>query len=824
MSSEMSKKVIVSNFKRGKTFQVIENHEFDETITTITADIEKLGSVGAGADGLAIVDNKIYLTLKDAIISKGVDLPRITGDSGVAENAIDGLCIEDNKLYLTSEGKIVSDGVDLPEVNTDIIENQVNGLHVEGNKLYLTSDGEIVSSGVTLPTSSSGGTLPDNVELVDGLLIEDNKLYLTSDGEVVSNGVTLPTSSGGGSGLPDDVDLVDGLVILDNMLYLTSGGTIASTGVELPAGGGGGGGSSTAITLTNLLEGNTITAAHGTSVNVSFSYASSEDSGPGTAYIYVDTLLKGTAPIIQGDNTIDIGPYVTEGTNIVKITCQDIYSNNRSLSYTVESVSLKITSPFDDSIFHGTSTPFKYIPYGAVEKTIHFVLNGEEVDTNVTSAYGKQITKYFTDLTHGTYTLLVYMTATVNGIDIRSNELPYQIMVVEDGNTTPLITSSCATTTVTQGELVTIPFLVYDAAALTCDITLNIKQGDEVYATYERNVDRTRQLWNTRNYPIGEVVFEIVYGDIVKTHTVTVAKSEIDIELATNDLELNLTSANRSNNEHDPAVWTHGDVTTTFTNVSWVDTGWVTDEAGDSVLRLYGDAKAEVAFTPFANDSRQYGRTIELDFAVRDVNNRSAVVMSCMDNGIGFSVGADSAALFSEQSTIDCFYKDNERIRVSFVIEANSDYRLLSVYLNGVLSGTVQYPTTDNFQQSTPTTISIGSPYCTVDVYNIRSYTTALTHDDIKNNFIYSVTDMGEKLALYAENEIYDSFGNLSFSKLLNKIPIMVVTGDMPTFKGDKKNVTVEFTDPFNPALNFYDTATIDVQGTSSQWSTRLPY
>ena len=67
--------------------------------------------------------------------------------------------------------------------------------------------------------------------------------------------------------------------------------------------------------------------------------------------------------------------------------------------------------------------------------------------------------------------------------------------------------------------------------------------------------------------------------------------------------------------------------------------------------------------------------------------------------------------------------------------------------------------------------------------------------------------------------------GNLSFDKLQSKIPILIVIGDLPTYKGDKKKVTVSYTDPFNSSFNYEDSATIDVQGTSSQWSKFwLPY
>ena len=48
---------------------------------------------------------------------------------------------------------------------------------------------------------------------------------------------------------------------------------------------------------------------------------------------------------------------------------------------------------------------------------------------------------------------------------------------------------------------------------------------------------------------------------------------------------------------------------------------------------------------------------------------------------------------------------------------------------------------------------------------------------------------------------------------------IVMQCPELPQYKGDKKKVSVSYADPFNPSLDFEDTATIDVQGTSSQYS-----
>ena len=614
-------------------------------------------------------------------------------------------------------------------------------------------------------------------------------------------------------------EMVTGLTLLENKLYLKNdNGIIESTATTLPSGSGGGGSSAT-ITLNNLLDSNILTTAVGQKVNLEFSFVSSETEDNGTAYIYVNSVLKGTSAIISGENSIDISSYINEGTNEVKITCMDIYSNSKSLSYTVNAMTLKITSTFDSSQVYSSDISVRYTPSGIVEKTIFFVID-DEVNTVVTSETDKQQTYTIPAMSHGVHTLKIYMTAIINGLEVKSNELNYDVMCITEGTTTPLVASSYNVTSVTQGELINIPFSVYDPLIMEAEVILTIKQGEEVYFSSSRTVDRTLQYWTTRDYPVGDTItFTIAYGSISKSHVIAVKENSIDVAVKTTNLEFQLKAAGKSNEDNDRDVWISGDVTTVFENINYDSTGWINDDLGDTALRLSGTSKATIQFQPFLRDARSTGRTLEICFAIRDVNNRNAVAISCLSGGIGFTVTSDTTQLSSEQSKISCNYSDEEKIYVSFVIEPKSENRLMYVYLNGILSGATQYPENDNLQQQTPLYITVGSEYCCVDLYMIRSYNVALTMDEVKNNYIADITDIGEKLLVYDDNDIYDAFGKLSYSELKDKIPILIVTGDLPTYKGDKKKVSVSYADPFNPSLDFEDTATIDVQGTSSQYS-----
>ena len=595
------------------------------------------------------------------------------------------------------------------------------------------------------------------------------------------------------------------------------------------SGTGGGVGATSTITLTNQNGTTSMTVTPGKAVNLSFNFTSIESdvpTGNGTCQITVNGAIKSTFSVEQGPTTVDVSSYLSAGSNTVRVKCSDVYGNYKTLVYAITLINIYITSTFDATVPYNGDITFKYIPYGSIDKTIHILVDGTEKASVAVSTSGKQITQIIPALSHGVHRLDVYVTAELADEQLESTHLVYDIMSIDETNTSPMIASVYTITKLSQGEQVSIPHIVYDPAKLACDITRDIytmSNGSEViYSTQSLTVDRSEQYWNTRKYPTGTVYFRIKYGQISKIHVIEVSESGIDVEAETNDLELALLSDGRSNNEENPSHWAYGDYTTTFTDFNWETNGWVYDNEGETCLRVNGDARAEINFQPFSTDLRTYGKTLELEFAIRDVNARDDVVISCMSGGIGFEVKADTAYIVSEQSRVFCNYKDETKVKVTFTIEAKSEYRQLSVYLNGVMSDVIQYPESDNFQQLNPVNISIGSSTCGVDLYTVRSYTTALAAPSNVNNFIADIDDIVEKTEADERNDIYDDYGNISFEKCREKNSIMVIVGDLPKSKGDKKTVKVVYYDLDDPSINYTDeTVGIDVQGTSSQFFVR---
>lgn len=723
----------------------------------------------------------------------------------------------------------------------DALNNKFDGIEVtEDGYLYMLCNGERVSgphgpfAPDELPIDSVIGLQDKLNSKFDGIEItEDGYLYMLINNERITeplgpfilNELNIESVGGLQEELNKKVDSAE--VTEDGLLYLLSNGERVS-GPHGPFAGNGSIDNGHVIKLTNQNGSALITTAHGQAANLMFTFTSTIDeipTGNGICKISINGINKITTTATQGLNSIDISAFLEIGTNNVTITVTDVYDQSRILSYVVEVIKLTIESTFDASIPYTGDITYKYTAYGSVEKTIHFVVDGKETEPVITSLSGKQATRIISAMPHGAHKLEVYSIAKVNETELRSPKLEYDIICLEENVTNPIIASICGIENISQGAQVSIPYIVYDPTKLACDITLTVytmDNGSEVeYSTQSITVDRSQQYWNLRKYPVGSVYFRIQYGEIYKTHNITVEENSIKIEAETNDLELYLSSEGRSNNETNPATWTYGDVETTFENLNWATTGWISDDNGDSCLRLNGTATAEIQFQPFKDDLRIYGKTIELEFVIRDVNNRDATVISCMSGDIGFEVKPDKAYFKSEGNEVFCNYKDEERVRLSFVVEASSEYRLLLIYLNGVLSDAVQYPTTDNFQQSNPVNITIGSSNCGIDLYTIRSYSTALSSQSIVNNYIADMVDVVRKTEIYEENDIYDEYGQISFAKAKEKNSCMIIVGTLPKSKGDKKSGTIVYYDVEDSNLNFEDTMTIDVQGTSSQWYVR---
>ncbi|MFT0225926.1 CotH kinase family protein [Bacteroides thetaiotaomicron] len=634
---------------------------------------------------------------------------------------------------------------------------------------------------------------------------------------VMAIGLTeVPKNSGFGStslGEMDNTDESFDLVPDGNYMMQKRAGVFYP--VKAAAGGGG-----TKLTLAFVTPSNA-TAVHGKETLIKYTYSSTlsgEETGEGIATYTLNNKQVASETINQGEVSFNIGKYLILGDNVLVVQVTDSYGATRKLTFKINAVSIAVTSTFDDSKAYVGAISFPYTPLGAVEKTIHFVVDGKETGTYTTSVSNRQQTYSIPAQAHGAHTLDVYATATINDTEVESDRLRYDIISIVSGNNTPVIASSFRTAEVEQFSTLLIPYIVYNPATTTSDITLSAN-GIEIS---DQTIDRTRQTWSYRAETPGELELKIACGSVTKTFNLTVTESEIDVRPEEADLVLFLTSVNRSNNEEGKNIWNYGEIFAVLTAFNYATNGWIKTVDGFVALRVNGDARVTIPYNSFANDFRSTGKTIEFEFETRDVTDYDSVILSCMNAGIGLEVTAQKAIFRSEQTSIETQFKEDERVRISFVIEKKAENRLIFVYINGEICGLIQYPEQDNFTQPNPAGISIGSSDCTADIFNIRVYDNALNRYQLLDNYIADMDNLELKRKLYARNSIYDDYGNLSYEKLANQNISFTIVGELPTFKGDKKTVTLVYEDREYPERSWVATGVeIDVQGTSSQWYPR---
>lgn len=631
-------------------------------------------------------------------------------------------------------------------------------------------------------------------------------------------------NGGGGSGDVsfENLDLIEEngrLYVYDSAKEVTNG-----EGWEIRGTGGGGGGS--VLRLSNATGSSSVSLAYGETCELSYNFSSLDSldntpTGNGTAVYTVNDEKVATVSIAQGLVTFDATPYLVQGDNIVKVTVTDSFDASKSLTWTVKAVAISISSTFDPFRVYSDAIILTYTPIGSgISKTTHFEIDGVEIGTTVIATTNRQQTYTIPAQTHGAHTLRIYMTAEIEGVSIKSNELYYEFIFAVSGQTAPIIASSFQSQTITQYSTVSIPYYVYDPADLTANIELRV--DGSVFSLL--TVDRTEQSWDYRPTVSGVQELSIVCGDVSKTFTLTVQDIGIEIQPFTTGLAVDLNPYGQSNDSVDRDIWgfTNADGEKTAVQFSdgfdWDNGGFGTDEDGAAYIKIKAGDTITVPYYLFSQDARENGKYIKMIFKAENVADYDATVMSCMSGGRGLQVNAQNASLSSEQTTIDARYMEERRIELEFIINAGSGDRFMMAWLRGVPSRVKIYPTTDGFRQTTPVYLTIGSDDCDVKLYLLKVNEVAPSRYEVLDNFIADAPTSEEMIERYTRNNIYDDEGNIVISKLPSDLRVNIWKGErMTTGKTDTVTMDWQHKWPAHPEKEFtaYDVK-VKSQGTTS--------
>ena len=177
---------------------------------------------------------------------------------------------------------------------------------------------------------------------------------------------------------------VDGAFVENGYLYLTSNNEVVAGPLGPFSGTGGSGGSSgnnAVLAVSNTSGWLSKSIAYGKDCLIQITWSSLEDempTGNGVMKVTVNGIVKAMLDIPQGAVTADLGPYLSVGSNVVRIQVSDAYENSRTINFNINAIEASMSSTFDSgTAFDGIIT-FTYVPVGAISKTGHILLDGKE--------------------------------------------------------------------------------------------------------------------------------------------------------------------------------------------------------------------------------------------------------------------------------------------------------------------------------------------------------------------------------------------------------------------------------------------------------------
>ena len=520
----------------------------------------------------------------------------------------------------------------------------------------------------------------------------------------------------------------------------------------------------------------------------------------------------------DGKNSIDLTKYIGVGSNqkLTLIITDDVGSAPATTFWYVSVVDMKLESGFNDRRYYPANSPidFTFTPYGAVDKTIHFVLDGKEIGTKTISQNnsGRSDSYSLPAQEHGAHLLEAYMTAEINGktvgleeiIDEESGEVigyNHTIKVVKDivwfdeTSTIPII--GCATPIINaiQHNTVNIKYTVFDPSTETPEVVWSI---NGISANPEILTEKDKDGYYAYPYKASEAgtfVFVINCGEAEpKAIIVNVEELNIDVSPVTTNLAFDFNPASNTNK-----LWSSdGKVAMTVSNdFDWVNGGYKTDENGDQYFCVKAGTNAIINYNLFANDPKADGKEFKVVFRTKNIRRRDTSFLTCLDSGIGLDMKIENATVYNSLGSLKSDYCEDTIIEYEFNINKDTDMMIVMSYEDGAPSKPCEYTTLSSFKQSTAQPITIGSEDCDVFIYRMKAYSSSLTDTDIMDNFIADARSADEMLARYNRNQIYtngnlistSASGDFNVDALMKAAPdLRYIFLEVPQFTNDKDN------------------------------------
>lgn len=592
-----------------------------------------------------------------------------------------------------------------------------------------------------------------------------------------------------------------------------------------------GGSSSGPTTTTNLVvervTASPIVATPTDKIEIQYTYSSTDSDGEeidGTYTWKLGTSILATGACIQGTNTFDATEYVGIGTQKLTLTVVDDGGSAVVKTWTVQIVDVRLESAFSDRITYTANKPvnFTYTPYGAVAKTVHFILDGQELDPVVTTASGTLQSYSLPAQDHGAHLLECYITATVNSLPIETAHIFKDIVWFDEDSTTPVIgciyrsdyysearednDKEPGKVYARQYDSTNLVYHVFDPATGSPTVA---HTADGV--TSSNTLNGSTNTWTYKTDVVGD--HTLVISCKATSVTIVMAVQELGVEIApvTANLAFDFNPISLSNNSSD-RLWVDektGVALTVSDNFDWTNGGYQLDADGNKYFCVKAGTEAYIDYKLFAQDASVSGSEFKVIFNVTNVRDVDATFLSCVagETPVGLRMDAHAAYLMTSGTgarPLYMPYSENDIIEYEFNInpidtEDEEATAPIMSYEDGTGYRPLLYDASHRLYQyaADAVPITIGSPDCDVHIYRMKAYTSFLSDADILSNFIADARDSETMLDRYDRNQIYDENNALTPEFVAAACPdLKIIKIDAPYFTQDKnemiKNTTVQ--------------------------------
>ena len=623
--------------------------------------------------------------------------------------------------------------------------------------------------------------------------------------------------------------------------------TVVSQFVITGGGGGGGGGQTTTLVVERITSSPLIITTTDPA-NISYTYSSLDGDGQevdGTYTWKLNGTVISSGACIHGTNTFDATNYCSVGTQKFTLTITDEGGSTVVKTWTVQKVDVRLESSFNDRITYnaGSAVNFTYTPYGSVNKTVHFILDGVELNTITTLASGTLQSYSIPAQPHGAHLLECYLTAVINGSQIETVHIFKDIIWYDSESTVPVIGCIYRCLPVAQNA-------VYD------EDTKYYYLDDGFYTLYEggsEGWDSRPQLYyqavkanqyDTTNLPYvvynpatgAPTVIQNVDGREISvtldgysgslayktseagTHTITltcgvtsigiimdILELDIDVTPVTANLAFDFNPTGRSNSsanrmwvdDNNPSV-----ALSVSSNFDWANGGYQTDTNGNQYFCVKAGTTATFSYALFGQNPYSTGSHFKLIFKTDNIRDIETTWMSCVADSVGLEMKAHNANLKTSSNTLFAPYSEGDIIEFEYNIDTldtedvNAD-SLIMIYEDGVAYRPLIYDTTHRLHQYDPVYITFGSRDCDVMIYRMKAWTASLTDSNTISNFIADSVSSEEMVARYNRNQIYNANNLLTPESIAAACPwLKVIKIDAPKFTNNKSekisNTTIQ--------------------------------